>query len=76
VHPHAHEKLSFGVFAHEHVFFIGDLNYRLDVVEYGLDTVYTKIAAREYAWLLAHDQLCKAKKSGDAFVGFQVGAIA
>lgn len=64
---------NFDIFQHEYLFWIGDLNYRLNLTD--MDIVLLKIQSRDWAFLLAHDQLLLAKGEGLAFKGFQEGTI-
>jgi hypothetical protein len=59
----------------DHIFWIGDLNYRLDVVELGMETTHQLIQTKSFKQLLQHDQLLQQKKEHNAFVGFLEGKI-
>lgn len=70
-----------GQFLHQfdHVFWFGDLNYRIDMGSMGtpeeFNKIQTLIAARDYPSLLAADQLAKELDAGRIFGGFREGAI-
>ena len=53
---------------YDHVFFFGDLNYRLEMPEKDL---FDQLRSRDMAPLFANDQLCNARLAEDAFVGFE-----
>eukprot|EP00092_Neocalanus_flemingeri_P025806 GFUD01027972.1.p1 GENE.GFUD01027972.1~~GFUD01027972.1.p1 ORF type:complete len:457 (-),score=93.79 GFUD01027972.1:300-1670(-) len=52
---------------HDYVFWIGDLNFRLDSESFKFEEVDLMISKNELGKLLAVDQLSKARKSGQAF---------
>lgn len=54
---------------HDVVFWVGDLNYRLDELEG--EKVCELISEKNYKQLIAHDQLIKSIKGGEAFQGFE-----
>lgn len=56
---------------HDMVFWLGDLNYRLDCTD--IDDVFSKLDARDLSWkqLLCADQLTLARRHGHAFAEFQ-----
>ncbi|THH30619.1 hypothetical protein EUX98_g3589 [Antrodiella citrinella] len=56
----------------DHTFFCGDLNFRLDITRLHADWL---ISRKDYEQALAFDELRKVMARGDAFVGFQEGAI-
>lgn len=64
-----------GIFDHEKVYWLGDLNYRLNFRESDMDQMYSLIEAKDYASLLIADQLLIEKASGNTFVGFYEGKI-
>jgi phosphatidylinositol-bisphosphatase len=66
-------KEQLGVTDHDYVFWIGDLNYRLNLND--LEHVYQRIEAQDWPYLLAHDQLLIEKGAGNAFKGFLEGPI-
>lgn len=58
---------------HDHVFWIGDLNYRLNINDMAL--VYQRIDVGDWEFLLSHDQLIAEKAAGNAFKKFKEGKI-
>lgn len=67
----------------DHVIFMGDLNYRIDLslIDRPADNKDTHIAAvralannKQYAALMSADELCRAQRDGHAFVGFTEGS--
>ena len=50
-----------------YVFWIGDLNFRLDSEKLAFDEVDLMVSKDELGKLLNFDQLSRARKSGDAF---------
>jgi hypothetical protein len=69
----------------EHVFWMGDLNYRLDFGSQGdekepgkelFNSIVDKIRAKKFDELFAADQLLRERKAGRAFVGFTEGQYA
>jgi len=66
-----------GIFDHERVCWLGDLNYRLNFRESDMDQMYNLIEAKDYASLLIADQLLLEKASGALLVLlFVVGVYA
>ncbi|KAL6770923.1 hypothetical protein ACKKBF_B33235 [Auxenochlorella protothecoides x Auxenochlorella symbiontica] len=61
--------------ATQHVFWMGDLNYRLHGGGAGSTTILKAIAEGELESLLARDQLLHAMRSGAAFAGWQEAPI-
>lgn len=57
---------------HDLVFWLGDLNYRID---FPLDQALDLIQKCDWDSLLRHDQLKREMKTCDAFVGFEEGSI-
>lgn len=57
---------------HCHVFWLGDLNYRVDLDP---QQVYDCLQANDLNTLLQHDQLNKERKEGKAFPSFEEGPI-
>ena len=55
-----------------HLFFIGDLNYRIDMKE---SSVHNLIKQQNWEELVECDQLKLSQKGGKAFEGFQEGAL-
>lgn len=70
---HSIELDGYGIFDHQHVFWIGDNNYRID--ELTLDEVYELIEQSNWQQLLAHEQLQQEKSRGNVFVEFEEGII-
>jgi hypothetical protein len=66
-------KNQMTVFDHDIVYFIGDLNYRLDLLD--LTAVSRYIENHEYAHLLLHDQLFQSQRTNQAFERFQESPI-
>eukprot|EP00457_Paulinella_chromatophora_P003684 gb/GEZN01003692.1/.p1 GENE.gb/GEZN01003692.1/~~gb/GEZN01003692.1/.p1 ORF type:complete len:695 (-),score=82.46 gb/GEZN01003692.1/:30-2060(-) len=63
----------FGLMQHNHIFWIGDLNYRLNLSD--VNEVYEKVDQKEWAYLATHDQLVREKKTGNAFAEFKEGTL-
>ena len=61
------------VFLFSHLFWLGDLNYRVSIND--LNEVYRRIESADWATLLAHDQLIAEKLKGNAFKYFKEGPI-
>ncbi|CAH1230646.1 INPP5B [Branchiostoma lanceolatum] len=61
------------IMEHDFIFWIGDLNFRLDPIEY--EAVMTNIADERFQKLLEFDQLKEAQREGLAFSGFSEGTI-
>jgi len=55
---------------HDYVFWIGDLNFRLDSANLTFSEVDLMVSKNEIGKLLSNDQLARARKSGDAFSEF------
>ncbi|KAM9248300.1 phosphatidylinositol 3,4,5-trisphosphate 5-phosphatase 1 [Dugong dugon] len=66
------KKLSPFNIAHRftHLFWLGDLNYRLELPISEADTIIQKIKQQQYADLLAHDQLLMERKEQKVFLHF------
>ncbi|KAA0176847.1 hypothetical protein FNF27_01669 [Cafeteria roenbergensis] len=64
---------------YDHVFWAGDLNFRVDMGKQGTSEEFSKvqqmIKAGELASLFAHDELTRARADGIGFGGFSEGAI-
>ncbi|XP_060078372.1 inositol polyphosphate 5-phosphatase K-like [Ylistrum balloti] len=58
---------------HDYVFWMGDLNFRLDDLKRA--EVEREIAAKNYSALLKNDQLLKCKEEGMIFTDFEEGPI-
>ncbi len=57
----------------DHTIWLGDLNYRLNFSN--VDDVIERIELKDWAYLLAGDQLLQEKKAGNAFKYYKEGAI-
>lgn len=69
------EEGLFHIDDHDVIFWLGDLNYRLDIDNEELDMVYDKIQENDIAFLLPHDQLIQERRAGRVFQGYEEGAI-
>ena len=67
------KKMNMTILDHDLVFWLGDLNYRIDE---GVSTaqVFELIKQKRLSDLAAHDQLNKIRDKGTAFQGFQCDA--
>lgn len=70
--PKSHNN-SFDIFSHEFVFWMGDLNYRINSND--MDMVHSKIKEQDWEWMIALDQLIQEKKDGNAFSRFKEGEL-
>eukprot|EP00457_Paulinella_chromatophora_P001592 gb/GEZN01001594.1/.p1 GENE.gb/GEZN01001594.1/~~gb/GEZN01001594.1/.p1 ORF type:complete len:335 (+),score=65.69 gb/GEZN01001594.1/:1928-2932(+) len=70
--------------AYHHVFWNGDLNYRLDYGEQGKEKepsetqfkdMVNKIEEKKFAELFAYDQLTKCRESKQVFIGWEEGVM-
>lgn len=61
------------IFDHDHLFWIGDLNYRIQQTN---SFVRKKISKGEWDALVKFDQLRKQMSLGNCFIGFQEGSLA
>ncbi|XP_078599856.1 inositol polyphosphate 5-phosphatase K-like [Branchiostoma floridae x Branchiostoma japonicum] len=61
------------IMEHDYIFWIGDLNFRLDPIDY--EAVMNSIADGRFQKLLEFDQLKVAQREGLAFSGFSEGNI-
>jgi len=61
------------LFEYEHVFFVGDLNYRLACTD--LHAITEAIMTNDLDWLVSHDQLLQEKAKGNIFEGFREADI-
>jgi hypothetical protein len=57
---------------HDHVFFLGDMNYRVDLP---FDRCVTLYNQRQFGALMAHDQLVREHHRGKIFHGFHEGRV-
>jgi phosphatidylinositol-bisphosphatase len=62
----------FNILDHDHIFWLGDLNYRIDLSD---NEVRAKIAEKDWNALLAADQLVNQMKAKNVFPGWQEGVI-
>jgi len=62
---------------HDITFWIGDLNYRIDVTDSGfsLDDIYERIEGKDFNSLLEHDQLLIERKAERVLQGFHEAPI-
>ncbi|PWN44254.1 hypothetical protein IE81DRAFT_27792 [Ceraceosorus guamensis] len=60
------------VASHDHVFWAGDFNYRIDLPN---ETARPLCAQQDFAQLYARDQLDRARASGSAFGGYEEGEV-
>ena len=67
----SHTKLDF-THSFDHVFFFGDLNYRIDLP---FDRVVTLYKQKQWSGILAHDQLVRESSLKKVFVGFNEARI-
>lgn len=61
-----------GILNHDAVFWVGDLNYRLELP---IDSAIALIEAEKYTELIKHDQLRSAREKGEVFQGFEEGTL-
>ncbi|XP_010345510.1 phosphatidylinositol 3,4,5-trisphosphate 5-phosphatase 1 isoform X1 [Saimiri boliviensis] len=54
-----------------HLFWLGDLNYRVDLPTWEAETIIQKIKQQQYADLLCHDQLLTERKEQKVFLHFE-----
>uniref|UniRef100_H0VJ02 phosphatidylinositol-3,4,5-trisphosphate 5-phosphatase n=1 Tax=Cavia porcellus TaxID=10141 RepID=H0VJ02_CAVPO len=54
-----------------HLFWLGDLNYRVDLPTWEAEAIIQKIRQQQYADLLAHDQLLTERKEQRVFLHFE-----
>uniref|UniRef100_A0A2K6FHL3 phosphatidylinositol-3,4,5-trisphosphate 5-phosphatase n=1 Tax=Propithecus coquereli TaxID=379532 RepID=A0A2K6FHL3_PROCO len=54
-----------------HLFWLGDLNYRVDLPTWEAETIIQKIKQQQYADLLSHDQLLTERKEQKVFLHFE-----
>ncbi|XP_022243099.1 inositol polyphosphate 5-phosphatase K-like isoform X3 [Limulus polyphemus] len=59
---------SNNILTHDYVFWMGDLNFRID--DFLTEEIKLMIEREEFAPLLAKDQLCQIRKTGQAFGEF------
>lgn len=61
------EKQKYSVLDHKQIFWLGDLNYRIDLER---DEILKKVEDQDFATLLTYDQLTIEKAHGRVFEGF------
>ncbi|XP_010607046.1 phosphatidylinositol 3,4,5-trisphosphate 5-phosphatase 1 [Fukomys damarensis] len=54
-----------------HLFWLGDLNYRVDLPTWEAEAIVQKIRQQQYADLLAHDQLLTERREQKVFLNFE-----
>ncbi|XP_053453105.1 phosphatidylinositol 3,4,5-trisphosphate 5-phosphatase 1 isoform X1 [Nycticebus coucang] len=54
-----------------HLFWLGDLNYRVDLPTWEAETIIQKIKQQQYADLLSHDQLLTERREQKVFLHFE-----
>ncbi|KAK7805238.1 hypothetical protein U0070_001138 [Myodes glareolus] len=54
-----------------HLFWLGDLNYRVELPTWEAETIIQKIKQQQYSDLLAHDQLLQERKEQKVFLHFE-----
>nr|XP_055235796.1 phosphatidylinositol 3,4,5-trisphosphate 5-phosphatase 1 isoform X4 [Gorilla gorilla gorilla] len=54
-----------------HLFWFGDLNYRVDLPTWEAETIIQKIKQQQYADLLSHDQLLTERREQKVFLHFE-----
>ncbi|XP_037380140.1 phosphatidylinositol 3,4,5-trisphosphate 5-phosphatase 1 [Talpa occidentalis] len=54
-----------------HLFWLGDLNYRVELPTWEAETIIQKIKQQQYSDLLAHDQLLMERKEQKVFLHFE-----
>uniref|UniRef100_A0A8P0NDI5 phosphatidylinositol-3,4,5-trisphosphate 5-phosphatase n=2 Tax=Canis lupus familiaris TaxID=9615 RepID=A0A8P0NDI5_CANLF len=54
-----------------HLFWLGDLNYRVELPTWEAETIVQKIKQQQYADLLSHDQLLMERKEQKVFLHFE-----
>ncbi|XP_049625310.1 phosphatidylinositol 3,4,5-trisphosphate 5-phosphatase 1 [Suncus etruscus] len=54
-----------------HLFWLGDLNYRVDLPTWEAETIIQKIKQQQYPDLLAHDQLLQERRDQKVFLHFE-----
>ena len=59
---------------HDHVFWLGDLNYRIDC-SYSTEDIFSLLQQGKYRTLWRRDQLCIEREAGAVFVDYEEGDI-
>ena len=70
----AGESMPIGIEPHESVFWLGDLNYRIDE-DIPVQEVFEMVNKGEVARLQSHDQLNRERGNGRVFQGFREGPL-
>ncbi len=65
-------KGPLGLHDHDHVFWFGDLNYRIPLAG---DEIKTKVGQSDWKYLIDYDQLKLQQQAGAAFVDYEEGPI-
>lgn len=60
---------------HDLIFWLGDLNYRIDDNYVGLEEVFSRIESKDLKYLLQYDQLNVERAAGNVFEGFNEGEV-
>jgi phosphatidylinositol-bisphosphatase len=60
---------------HDLIFWIGDLNYRIDDNFVTMEEVFQRISNKDYNYLLQYDQLNMERNAGNVFENFNEGQI-
>jgi len=63
------------VLDHDYIFFLGDLNFRLNLNDDKLWMVYSNISRKEWGNLIKYDQLNAAREEGACFTDFEEAII-
>lgn len=63
----------FPIDRHDYVFWIGDLNYRIDLPD--MDVIYERIAANDLSYLLRYDQLMVERANEAVFQRYSEGSV-
>lgn len=72
--PHDTEETNSKIIDHEHIFWIGDLNYRI-VEDVSLAEIFERISKGEWDVLRLKDQLLIEKTRNNIFSGFEEGIL-
>eukprot|EP00474_Spongospora_subterranea_P009019 CRZ09477.1 hypothetical protein [Spongospora subterranea] len=64
---------SYSIEQHDYVFWIGDLNYRIDVAD--MDIIFDRIIAQDLDYLLRYDQLSLERSNKNVFQQYSEGKI-
>lgn len=72
--PGEHALTSFSILNHEHVFWFGDLNYRIEE-KLTKDEIFDRVASGDLESLRLNDQLMTEMRKGNVFQEFQEGPL-